>query len=89
MALPEGLVDAPLTFAEVEVTPGCFVLKVIDLDTMTELNDVTKVDTEAGLAWRCIHPELSRRSHPFLGRYKLMCLPEHLKEFEAVWKSCQ
>lgn len=80
------LVDAPLKRAEVEVTPGCHVLEVLDLDTRTLLEDVTKVDVEAGVAWRVI--EGTRRSHPWNGRYKLMCTPEALVEYKEAWKAC-
>jgi hypothetical protein len=80
------LVDAPLTFCEVERTPGFQHIRVVDLDTMTVLEDVTRVDTKAGIAWRWL-PDFSR-SHEWSGRYKLMCPPEVLQQFKEVWKAC-
>lgn len=79
------LVDAPLTRAEAGVTPGCWELRVVDLDTRTVLEDVAKVDTEAGIAWRWTHG--FSRAHEWVGRYKLMCPPETLAAYKEVWKA--
>lgn len=78
------LVDAPLTRAEAGVTPGHVELRVVDLDTRTVLEDVFKVDAEAGLAWRWILPG-TRQVHEWPGRYKLMCTPEALKRYKEEW----
>lgn len=79
------LVDAPLTRAEAELTPGWQHLFVVDLSTMRILDDVTKVDTEAGLVWRWV--DGLRRASDWNGRYKLMCSKDTLEKFREVWKA--
>jgi len=76
------LVDCPLTVVEVNRTPGWQHIRVVDKDTGTVLEDVTKVDLEACLVWRWV----KERSHPFSGNYRLMCPPEVLEEFKEEWR---
>lgn len=78
------LVDAPLTRAEAGVTPGSEYLRVVNLDTGLVLEDVAKVDAEAGLAWRWTHG--FEGAHEWAGRYKLMCTPEVLKLYKEMWQ---
>jgi hypothetical protein len=78
------LVDVPLTRAEAGVTPGSQHLRVVDLDTGMILEDVAKVDTEAGLAWRWTHG--FNGAHEWAGRYKMMCPPEVLERYKETWQ---
>lgn len=79
------LVDAPLNRAEAGVIPGWWELRVIDLDTQKVVEDVVRVDTEVGLAWRWTHG--FRRAHEWFGRYKLMCKPEVLELYKEEWEA--
>ena len=77
-----GLVAAPLAAASGGVTPGWEWVQVVDLDTDEIVIDATMVDCDAGICWRWIYG----RAHPFLGSYKIMCVPEVLKFFQEQWK---
>ncbi len=76
-------VDAPLTEAEGQVTPGWQDLHVIDTTTGRTVKDACKVDCDAGLCWRI----MVARGHPWLGSYKIVCSPETLAEYGETWKA--
>lgn len=77
------LVEVPLTIVQAGVTPGYEHIRVVDVDTKTVLTDVTRVNTEAGLAWRRLGGH--QTSHPWCGRYRVMCPPEVLERFKEIW----
>lgn len=77
--------DVPLKVAEINVTPGCHVLSVVDLDTGKFVPRVTKVDCEAGLVW-ILNPGF-HRAHGQMGRFKLMCRWDDYKQYIKEWQS--
>ncbi len=82
---PNEMVPAPLTSAIANVTPGWDLLYVLDVERNQLVPDVTRVDCDAGMVWASIIP--GGRSHPFPGKFRLVCLPETLRAMEHRWKS--
>lgn len=86
MDIPDlkDLVDCPLSFCHVKVTPGWHSIYVLDVDTGIFLQDVTRVNLKVGIAWRIV----KERSLPFEGNYRLLCTPETKTRFAREWEAC-
>jgi hypothetical protein len=82
--LPEGYValkrkQADSTTLPFEKLQWCC---VYDLDSGEILTDVTKVDCEAGLAWRqVLSPRATAPALPEQGNYLLICHRDHIEAF--------